>query len=283
MKQDDTAWDWEIRPQTTWLGTSFKELVSYRELLQRLVRKEFLATYQQTLLGPLWVVIIPLFTVLTYVVVFNKIMGFATQGVPPLLYYLTGITLWNLFADTFLAIVPTFSQNAQIFTKVYFPRIIVPLSVAALQLIRFAVQLLLLAIVASYFVITNKVSLPLDGILYALPAVFVTAGFAIGSGLIFSIITTKYRDLQALLQFGIRLLMFFCPIFFAYNMTSSKYAWLVALNPLSILFEYFRYAFTGIGYLGGPEFLYSVLATVVVLVAGMLLFNKSGDKLIDFV
>lgn len=283
MEQEITHWEWEIKKETSWLGTSLKELRSYKELLLRLVRKEFLATYQQTLLGPLWVIIIPVFTVLTYVLVFNKVMGFTTQGVPPLLYYLAGITLWNLFSDTFLAVVPTFSQNAQIFTKVYFPRLIVPLSVIALQLVRFSIQLVLLIIITGYYVFVGKATVTLTGFLYAIPAIIITVGTAFGSGLIFSILTTKYRDLQALLQFILRLFMFLCPIFFSYQTASQKFKWLVALNPLSILFEFFRFAFTGKGYISGPEIIYSIIVMLIVVVAGLLLFNKTGDKLIDFI
>ena len=147
MTQKPLHWDWEITNKTTWLGASWRELASYKDLLLRLVRKDFLAYYQQTLLGPFWMVVQPLITVFTYVLVFSKALSFSTEGVPPFLYYLTGITLWSLFSDIFLGTSATFIQNMQVFSKVYFPRLIVPASVVLLHGLRFLLQVVLLLIV----------------------------------------------------------------------------------------------------------------------------------------
>ena len=144
MRERQPDWEWEIKPQTTWLGVSFKELYSYKDLLFRLVRKEFLMYYHQTLLGPFWLLLQPILTVFTYVLIFNKVIRLPTDGIPPFLFYLSGITLWNLFSDIFLGTSTTFAQNAHIFSKVYFPRIIAPLSIVLVQCARFLIQLLLL-------------------------------------------------------------------------------------------------------------------------------------------
>jgi lipopolysaccharide transport system permease protein len=276
-------WDWEIRNQTSWLGASFKELYSYKDLLFRLVRKDFLSSYQQTLLGPFWAVIQPIMTVFIYVLVFYKVMGASTQGVPPILYYLAGVTLWNLFSDIFQYTSVTFSANEYIFSKVYFPRIITPLSVMLLHSIRFFIQLLLLFGFLLYYFFLGKIELHPGNFLLAIPVIIITAGIGFGSGLIFSILTAKYRDLQNMIQLLLRLLMFVCPIFYSLSIVSPKIKWLVLLNPLSSLFEIFRFAFLGIGEVSGLQLLYSATMMVLVVAAGMLVFNKMGDKLIDVI
>lgn len=281
MSNKQIHWDWEIKPQTTWLGASWKELYSYKDLLLRLVRKDFLASYQQTLLGPLWAVLQPIFAVLIYVLVFYKVIGVTTQGIPPFLYYLTGITLWNLFSDIFQNTSTTFVVNVYLFTKVYFPRIITPLAVMLLQCVRFLIQLVLLLCVLLYYYFTGKVGLHLGGFLLAIPVIIITAGLGFGSGIIFSILTAKYRDLQNMIQLVIRLLMFVCPIFYSLAIVPQKVKWLVLLNPLSSLFEIFRITFLGVGEFSFLQFLYSAVCMVLMVAGGVLLFNKTGDKLID--
>lgn len=281
MIANQTKWDWEIKPQTSWFGTSLKELVSYKDLLLRLVRKDFLASYQQTLLGPFWIILQPILTVLTYVLVFSKVIGLSTEGVPSFLYYLTGITLWSLFSDLFLNVSNTFAQNIPVFSKVYFPRIIAPLSVLLLHLLRFLIQLLLLIAVLLYYYFTNQVELNFSHIALSLPVIIITAGMGLGAGIIFSILTAKYKDLFGLLNLFIRLLMFVCPIFYSIATVPQKVRWIVNLNPLSPLFELFRFAFIGKGQASVPYFIYSFIAMLVLVVGGILLFNKMGDKLID--
>jgi lipopolysaccharide transport system permease protein len=274
-------WDWEIKPETKWLGVSFKELYAYKDLLFRLVRKEFLTSYQQTLLGPFWVVLQPLLAVMIYVLVFGKVIGVPTEGIPPFLYYLTGITLWNLFSDIFLGTSTTFAGSAHLFSKVYFPRIIVPLSIMLLHSLRFLIQLLLLVCFVIYYYFIGSIELPGINILFAIPVIITTAGIALGGGLVCSVLTAKYRDLVPILQLVVRLLMFVCPIFYSYAIVPGKMQWVVMLNPLSSQFEFFRYAFLEKGHLSGMEFLYSFIFMVLLICSGVLLFNKIGDKLID--
>jgi len=278
----NTFWEWEITKKTPWIGANFKELFSFRDLLIRLVRKEFLMYYQQTLLGPLWMVIQPILTVFTYVLIFDKVIGLETEGVPPFLFYLTGITLWSLFSDIFLGTSGTCSQNAHIFSKVYFPRIIAPVAIVVLHMLRFLIQMLLLTIVLAWYYFTGRYQ-PDGNWLLSIPVILLTAGVAFGSGLIFSVFSARYRDLQNLQQLLVRLLMFLCPIFYALAMVPADKKWMVSLNPLSPLFEVFRYAFIGKGTVSLNELTYSAVWMVALVAVGVLLFNKRGDQLMDVI
>lgn len=280
---EEIKWEWEINKKTTWLGASLKELAHYKDLLLRLVRKEFLSSYQQTLLGPFWVLLQPILTVLTSVLIFSKIIGVSTDGIPPLLYYLAGITLWNIFSEIFLGTAVTFTQNAQVFSKVYFPRIIVPLSVVLLSGLRFLIQLLLLLIALFYYYFSGEISMPVSTFLVCIPVILTTAGIGLGAGLIFSIFTAKYRDFLGLLQIILRLLMFVCPIFYPMSIVPEKLKWVMSLNPLSVQFELFRFSVLGKGLFTPGQILYSVVFMLLLVAGGMLLFNKMGDKLIDVV
>jgi lipopolysaccharide transport system permease protein len=274
---------WVIKPQTPWLGASLKELISYKDLLLRLVRKEFLTSYQQTLLGPLWVLISPILTVATSILIFNKVIGISTDGVPPVLYYLTGITLWSLFSDILTNTSLTFIQNEKVFSKVYFPRIISPLSIVLLNLFRFSIQFVFLIIAIVYYYLTGQVELHISTWLISIPIILLTIMMGFGLGLFFSVVTAKYRDLTHLLQLLIRLLMFVCPVFYPLSIVPEKHKWLMYLNPLSTQFELYRYAFLGTGTFTPNQILYSVIGTIVFLCGSMLLFNRMSDKLIDVI
>ncbi|RPD51598.1 ABC transporter permease [Paracnuella aquatica] len=283
MQQERVQWNWVIKPETSWLGASFKELLQYRDLLSRMVRKEFLLRYQQTLLGPVWVVIQPLLTMAIYLVVFNKVIGLSTLGVPPVLFYLTGINLWNLFSDIFNGTSGTFVANANVFSKVYFPRLIIPLSVVALHLLRFAIQMGFLILFYLYFFATDRIEFSGLQVLYIIPAVITVSGIALGSGLIFSILTAKYRDLSNMIGIINSLLMFVCPVFYSLSIVPEKVKWLVDINPLSGQFELFRLAILGKGMVGTGQVLYGIAFMVVILLSGILFFNKTGDRLMDVV
>lgn len=274
-------YEWEIKPQTSWYGTSFKEVAAYRDLLFRLVRKDFLTSYQQTLLGPIWIFLQPLLTVLTYVLVFNRVIGLSTDGIPSFLYYLIGITLWGLFSELFLLVSNSFSINAQVYSKIYFPRIIIPLSLLLVHWLRFLIQLILLFGVLFYFYFFRDLQVTFQNLVITIPVALVTAGIALGSGLIFSIYSAKFKDLLNLIQILIRLFMFICPIFYSLSMVPEKIKWLVNMNPLAAQFELFRYAFVGKAEITAGNILYSVVFMVVVLVVGFFLFNKRNEKLVD--
>ncbi len=274
-------WDWEIKPQAPWAGVSLKELKSFKDLLLSLVRKEFLSQYQQTLLGPVWILLYPLLTVATYVLVFNKVIGVSTEGIPSFLYYLTGITLWNLFAEIFQQTAHTFVHNSTVFSKVYFPRLIAPISILLLNFLRFGIQLFFLAVVLAYYYISGAIQFNPLHILIAIPVILVTAGIAFGTGLVFAVITGKYKDLFGLLQLIIRLLMFVCPIFYSINLVPEKIKWIVNLNPLSSLFQLFRFSLLNTSSADLSSFIYSVTFMCIVLLSGVFLFNRMGDKLMD--
>lgn len=280
---DEIKWEWEINKKTSWLGASLRELYHYKDLLLRLVRKDFLSSYQQTLLGPFWVLLQPILTVLTSVLIFSKIIGVSTDGIPPLLYYLAGITLWNLFSEIFLGTAVTFTQNAQVFSKVYFPRIIVPLSVVLLSGLRFLIQMGLLFAALLYYYFAGGISLSGSTFLWCIPVVIATAGIGLGAGLIFSIFTAKYRDFLGLLQIILRLLMFICPIFYPMSIVPQKLQWIMGLNPMSAQFELFRFAMLGKGQFTSGQVMYSTIIMVLLVGGGLLLFNKISDKLIDVV
>jgi lipopolysaccharide transport system permease protein len=277
-----TKWEWEIKPNSNWFELNLRELFHYKDLLLRMVRRDFLMLYQQTLLGPVWIILQPLLTVLTYILIFDKVMGFPTNGVPSFLFYLTGITLWNLFADIFTGTASIFISNANIFSKVYFPRMIVPLSTTLLHFARLGIQLVLLFVVILFFHFTGRYELQGNWLISIVP-MLMAAGIGLGCGLIFSVLTARYRDLVNLLHLLVRLLMFVCPIFFSLSQVPEKYQWVINLNPLSPLFEMFRYAFLGVGAFNMWQLVYSAGTMLVLLLGGMLLFNKKADALMDVV
>lgn len=276
-------WEWEIRPRSNWFQLNLRELFSYKDLLLRMVRRDFLTLYQQTLLGPLWIILQPLLTVVTYILIFDKVMGIPTNGVPSFLFYLTGLTLWNLFADIFISTASIFNENASVFKKVYFPRMVVPLATSLLHILRLGIQLALLIIVILFYHFTGKYQASAGNWIFAVFPLIMAAGIGLGCGLIFSVMTARYRDLQNLLHLAVRLLMFVCPIFFSLSLVPEKYQWIISLNPLSPLFELFRYAFLGQGIFSAWQLAYSVCALAVLLLGGAVLFTKKADTLVDVV
>jgi lipopolysaccharide transport system permease protein len=191
--------------------------------------------------------------------------------------------MWNLFSDIFLGTSVTFTQNAQVFNKVYFPRIIVPLSIVLLSGLRFLIQLLLFFVALLYYYLVGDITIQLNAFLMGIPVLIVTAGIGLGSGLIFSIFTAKYRDFLGLIQIILRLLLFVCPIFYPMSIVPHKLRWIMDINPLSVQFELFRFAMLGKGQFTMEQVIYSVISMLVLLGGGMLLFNKTADRLIDVI
>jgi lipopolysaccharide transport system permease protein len=278
---EKSNWEWEIKPHKSWFGTNLKELFAYKDLLFRLVRKEFLLRYQQTILGPLWVLIQPILTVFVFIIVFNRVIKVPIPNIPPILFYLSGITLWTLFSDILNSTAATFVANVEVFNKVYFPRLIAPLSITFLHCLRFLIQFALLLVILVYYYFNHSVEVDLLRMLMIIPAIAMCIGFALGGGLIFSIITAKYRDLSNVLGMFVSMLMFVCPIFYSMVNVTSNFHWLAYINPLTSLFEMFRYALFGIGKFTSMQVLYSFLSMIVFLLYGVLLFNKKGDQLLD--
>ncbi|MBC6610242.1 ABC transporter permease [Hymenobacter sp. BT507] len=282
--KENTKWDWEITGKSNWWGNSFTELWLYRHLAVGFVRRDFLLIYQQTVLGPLWVLLQPILTLFTYVLVFGKVVGISTGGLPPVLFYLAGIVLWNLFNDTFLGIASTFRENAQLFSKVYFPRLIVPFARLSGYLLHFGIQFGLLLCVLLYYLVFQSIKLPpASGLLLVPVCIILTGLLSLGLGLLFSIITAKYRDISYIISMVIRLFMFLTPVIYPVSYVSDKWRWLVELNPLTPLFELFRLALLGEGLITITQFVYSCVFTFAVLIVSLLIFNKQSDKLIDII
>ena len=278
-------WDWEINARKSNWNWDLKSLLSYRHLLFRMVRKEFLVNYQQTVLGPIWIFVQPLLTLLTYVLVFGKLIRVPTApGSPPVLFYLCGIVLWNFFNEGFLLISRTFRENIHIFSKVYFPRIIIPLSVLATQFLRFVIQIVLLFLLLLYFFWFENYRPAFSMAIWYLPiSILGCAMLSLGTGLIFSVLTGKYRDIINIVEVGVRLLFFVTPVVYPLSIIPNNMHWLVKLNPLTAFFESFRLAILGSGQVTGFELAYSFLIAMMILIFSVYIFNREGSRLIDIV
>lgn len=288
VSQDDhevplQEWDLKIKPGDDLLNLHFKEVWNYRDLLWLLVRRDFVAFYKQTIFGPLWFFIQPIFTTVLFTIVFNKMGGFSTDGIPAPLFYMCGVIAWNYFAECLTKTSTVFKDNAYIFGKVYFPRLIMPLSIIFSNLVRFGVQFLLFLILWGYYMVVNK-NLYFNEYIFLFPIVLVLmALLGLGLGLIITAMTTKYRDLAFLVTFGVQLLMYASPVIYSLAATPAEYRVFLELNPLSGLMETFRYGFTGSGEFFQGTFIYSLIATLVIFTSGIVIFNKVEKNFVDTV
>ena len=284
MKDINTSWTEIIKPKRGWLDINLKEIWRYRDLILLFVRRDFVSVYKQTILGPLWLFIQPLFTTFIFYFVFNQIAKISTDGVDPILFYLSGITLWNYFSDCFSKTSNTFVANASIFGKVYFPRLTTPISIVISNLIKFGIQVILFVCIAIYQVQFNKAEININSTILLLPVlIFLMAIMGLGMGILFSALTTKYRDLTFLLTFGIQLLMYATPIIYPLSFTHGKLHQVLSYNPITPIIENFRYSFFGIGTFDGNGLLYSAVFSCIVLFLGILFFNKVENKFMDTV
>ena len=276
-------WDLEIKPQDKLLDLHLKDVWEYRDLLILLVRRDFVSFYKQTILGPLWFFIQPLITTLMFTLIFGKMGGFSTDELPQPLFYMAGITAWNYFADCLTKTSGVFTGNAGLFGKVYFPRLIIPISIVVSNIIRFAVQLIMFFIImgiyyykGAHFHITWAIALfPLLVVLMAL--------MGLGGGMIISSWTTKYRDLAFLFAFAVQLLMYATTVIYPLSSAPIKYRWLIRLNPMTPLIETFRYGFLGKGSFSWGSFGYATGVTILLVFFGTIIFNKVGKSFIDTV
>ncbi|MBS1927028.1 MAG: ABC transporter permease [Chitinophagaceae bacterium] len=273
-----------IKPGTGLFELNLKEVWRYRDLLFLFVKRDFSAQYKQTILGPLWHFLQPALTAIMFLILFGKIANIPTDGIEPILFYLSGITLWNYFSACLTSTATTFTGNAAIFGKVYFPRLVLPLSVILSNLIRFGIQFLLLLLVmiayafkANYFYIGWSW-------LWIPALLLLMAMFGLGFGIIISSLTTKYRDFAVLLSFAVQLAMYITPVAYPMSFLKSKsYATWIQWNPLTPVIETFRYALFGVGQVNYGSLLYSLGVTIVALVIGLLLFNKVEKTFMDTV
>jgi len=275
-----------IKPKSSWFNLKLSELIRYKDLLFMFVRRDVVTIYKQTVLGPLWILIQPIFTTVMYVFVFGNVANLPTEGIPKPLFYLSGVILWGYFSEAFSKTSSTFSENAAIFGKVYFPRLIMPLSKIFSALIKFGIQFALFVGLLVYYLVTEPENINPGVSMLLLPLLLVLmAGLGLGFGLIFSSLTTKYRDLKFLIQFGVQLLMYATPIIYPLSMMQegSTTRFVLELNPISHIIEAFKYAFVGNGSLSVGGLVYSGIFTLVILLMGIVVFNRTERTFMDTV
>ncbi len=275
-------WDSVIESRHSLFDINFKELWHYRDLLVLFVRRDFVTVYKQTILGPLWFFIQPLLTTITFTLIFGNVAQLSTDGAPKIIFYMAGITLWNYFSSCLTTVSGVFNANAGIFGKVYFPRLIMPLTVVISNLMKFGVQFLLFVGFVIYFVAQDQIA-PKSWIFLTPVIVALMALIAMGIGLILSSMTTKYKDLNQLIGFGVQLFMYATPVIYPSSSVPEDYQWVVALNPLVPLFDYMRYAYLGVGAFVLSDLIYTFLFSVVILIVGVLVFNKTQKTFMDTV
>lgn len=280
----EEKWDLVIKPKHSLFQLHLKELYIYRDLLFMFVKRDIVTVYKQTILGPIWYVIQPLLQMFTFIIIFTKVTQLSTDGVPPALFYLAGIVIWNYFSECLNQTANTFSDNADMFGKVYFPRLITPLSKVMSGLVKFGIQFALFLVLYFYFIFTSDtVSLPGWNILL-LPVLLVfMAGLGLGFGLIFSALTTKYKDLKFLLQFGIQLVMYATPVIYPLSSIPEKYKVYFFLNPLTHVIEAFKSIFLGVGQINFYGIIYTAVFVLLTMMLGMLIFNKTEKTFMDTV
>ncbi|MGZ3845296.1 MAG: ABC transporter permease [Flavisolibacter sp.] len=283
MEEVTNKWEWEIGPKPVQSLAAIKKVFAYRHLHTALVRKEFLLNYQQTILGPVWIFFQPLLTLIVYVLVFGKMIGIPTgKAIPPILFYFSGIILWSLFSDAFWGIANTFRDHIHLYSKVYFPRIIIPISILSTNFLRFLIQFSMLIILLLYFILFKNFHPATVFNLLALPFVFIgVAMVSMGAGLISALLTARYRDLSNLIAIVLRLLMFLTPVLYPLGSVKPQLKWIVSINPLTPLFELFRFSLLGDGTLRTGSLLYSFLFAIIVFTLSLFLFNARSSKLID--
>ena len=274
---------WEIDAKSKWLRLPFREILVHKDLLFRLVRKDFLASYQQTVLGPIWIFLQPLLITLTYIAVFKSIIGVPTGNSPSPLFYMLGIIIWNYFSDTILNISYTYTAYASIFNKVYFPRIIVPISYLFINMARLGIQFILFLLIFFAFLFKGATFTPNWYILLIPVCLLLISGICLGVGLIFASLTAKYRDIQNLLSFLLRILMFISPVIYPLSIVPEKFKIFFLINPLTLLIEFSRYGFLGNGYHNLLYLVYCTIFTIVILGIGIVLFNKRDSRIMDVI
>lgn len=283
MNSKTNNWTEEIKAENSLLSINFKELWHYRDLLLMIVKRDFITFYKQTILGPIWFFIQPILTMAIYVVLFGQVAKLPTDGVPKIVFYLSGIIIWNYFSDALTKTSTVFKDNAAMFGKVYFPRLIMPFAIVVSGLMKFAIQFGLFVLVVLYYTFVDKSIHPNLWVLATPLLILLMAGFALGLGMIFSSLTTKYKDLVFLLTFGIQLFMYATPVVYPISALPQKYKAIVSANPLTGIFECFRYAYLGSGGFEPSRLILSTVSIVVLLIVGVVVFNKVEKSFMDTV
>ena len=274
----------EIKPQKAWLDVDIKGLWRYRDLYRMYIRRDIVTMYKQTILGPLWYLIQPVMTTIIYMFVFGGLAGISTDGIPQPLFYMAGITLWNYFQQCFTSCSNVFAANAGVFGKVYFPRLVVPLSSVTSHLIRLLIQFLMFLAIYIYYIASGQFSFSFSFSFFLAPVLVMMVGLhAMSWGLIISSWTTKYRDLNFLIGFGVQLLMYATPVIYPLSFAPAQYRTLLSINPLTPIFEAFKYSCLGVGTFDATGLLYSTLFLLVTLFLSVLIFNRTEQRFMDTV
>jgi lipopolysaccharide transport system permease protein len=280
----DEDWDLEIRPKNKLFDLQLKEVWRYRDLMWLFVKRDFTSQFKQTILGPFWHVVQPALTTIMFLLVFGKIAKIPTDGIAPAAFYMAGLTVWNYFSTCFMGTSNTFTANAGIFGKVYFPRIVTPISIVLSNLVKLGIQLVLLIAILIYYHFNGYPFTPSINLLFVPVIILIIAGISLGLGIIFSSITTKYRDFTVLLGFATQLLMYATPVIYPLSYLQGKsYKWFIDLNPLSSLVEAFRFCIFGKGLIEPYSLLYSVLFMLISVGLGYIMFNRVEKTFMDTV
>ncbi len=285
-KYSEDEWLYEIKPKDNFFSLHLKEVWNYRDLLFLFVKRDVVTVYKQTILGPLWYLIQPLFTAITFTIIFNNVAGIKTGETPSFLYNLAGIIVWNYFTTCLNETSDTFKKNAGIFGKVYFPRLIMPLSIVVSNLLKLSIQILIFVGFYIYYYLIG-VNLSLNSFVVLFPILVILMGIlGLGLGMIISSLVTKYRDLSFLIGFGVQLLMYVSAVMYPIALIKEKlpeYGWLVEYNPLAYIIEASRFMLLNEGVVSLFGILYTIIVTVVVFFVGLLIFNKTEKSFIDTV
>jgi lipopolysaccharide transport system permease protein len=280
---DTKKWDLIIEPKSSLFELKLKPLIRYIDLLILYIKRDITVVYKQTILGPIWFFVQPIMTTVIYVFIFGNIAKISTDGIPQPLFYMSGIVIWNYFSECFMKTSDTFTQNAGIFGKVYFPRLITPLSVVASNAIKFLIQFILFILLYLFFILKGShFNFNITVILFPF-YIILMALLGLGFGLIFSSLTTKYKDLKFLIQFGVQLLMYATPVIYPLSTISAKYKIYFQLNPITHIIEAFKYSFFEIGEFNLVWLGYSSFFTFIILIFGIIIFNKTEKDFMDTV
>lgn len=283
---ENDQWDIVIEAKKKGFGLNLSEIWKYRDLFLMYIKRDIVVIYKQTILGPLWFIIQPIFTTITFMFIGN-IANISTDGLPQILFYMAGIVCWNYFAESLNKTSNTFLANANIFSKVYFPRLVVPLSIVTSNLVKFFIQFGLFIVIYLYYIIFKGIDVAINSYVLLFPfLIMMLAALAFGFGIIVSSLTTKYRDLSMLFAFVVQLWMYVTPVIYPLSVMEGKYEkwmWLLQLNPITSIIEAFKYGFLGAGTFTWTSLGYSALFTIFIFLVGSWMFNKVERSFIDVV
>ncbi|MBR4350039.1 MAG: ABC transporter permease [Bacteroidales bacterium] len=273
-----------IKPMSSLLQLNLKDVWRYRDLMMMYVKRNIVTVYKQTILGPLWLIVQPVLTTIMFMFVFGNLAGLSTDGIPGALFYFSGIILWNYFSQCLTGTSGVFINNQGVFGKVYFPRLVVPMATTISNLIQFCIQFCVFLVIYVYYYVTMEVPITPNVYAFLLPVlVLLCAGLSLGFGIVFSSLTTKYRDLVFLLQFGVQLWMYATPVIYPLNSIPVDKQWIFQLNPMTSIIETFKYGALGVGVFSWGALLYSAIFMVFLLFIGIIIFNRIEKSFMDTV